>query len=183
MNASVLKINKAGQPIRWISKEAATQLLCNNKVIWSFGEQKLHMRGGFNRSGKRTVVTLDPIIAVEGHVTNVVTRLPLTRKVIFRRDKRCMYCGAVGPMDLMTLDHIIPKSQGGGTTFANLVQCCYRCNQAKADRCPEKWGVKLLGVPYTPTFNEFLYLQNRNILGDQLSFLEKGFKNIDLNVA
>lgn len=181
MNASVLKISKAGNPIRWITKEQATQLICNDKVLWSFGEDKLVIRGGINRSGTRTEMRLDPIIAVDSHAKHTITHIPLTNRYLYRRDKMCMYCGYKGPLHEMTRDHIIPKSRGGKCSWNNLTLSCRPCNQRKRDRTPEEASMMLLGVPYTPTIYEFLYLQNRNVLADQLNFLEKGFKKITLN--
>jgi hypothetical protein len=179
MNQRILKINKAGQAIEWISKKKATNLVFNNKVLWSFGNSPIEVRGGINRSGTRSIMQLDPIIAVNGKASDFRVQIALTNQCLFRRDKMCMYCGASDQSRyVMTRDHIIPQSKGGRDIWTNVVQACYQCNQRKADRTPEGASMKLLAVPFMPTFNELLYLQNRNILQDQLIYLEKGFKNV-----
>lgn len=63
---------------------------------------------------------------------------------ILERDKHiCQYCGPDGPR-ATTIDHVIPRSRGGGSNPGNLVACCFRCNQKKADRTPEEAGMPLI---------------------------------------
>lgn len=58
----------------------------------------------------------------------------LTRKNILNRDKNtCQYCGVVFNPKVLTLDHILPISKGGKSTWENLVTCCTTCNRKKAD--------------------------------------------------
>lgn len=179
MSVAVLKIDKSGQPLRWVSREQAAHLVCNDKVLWSFGDDQIKMRGGISRSGSRTVLHLSPIIAVDGAVSRHPVRIPLKNKYLFRRDDyRCLYCGHSFDHASLTRDHVTPKSKGGRDTFHNLVSCCIPCNQRKRDRTPSQANMPLLAVPYEPTFSEFLYLQNRRILGDQMEFLKKGFHNL-----
>ena len=80
----------------------------------------------------------------------------LSRKNIYLRDNfTCQYCGKNGTH--LTLDHIIPKSKGGGESWENIVVCCVRCNNRKGDRTAEEAGMKLIGTPYKPP--SALYLQ------------------------
>lgn len=61
------------------------------------------------------------------------------RRAIWKRDAHtCQYCGVKPPHDECTLDHIVPKSLGGETSWTNCVLACYRCNFQKADRRPEE---------------------------------------------
>lgn len=72
-----------------------------------------------------------------------------SNKEIFIRDQYlCQYCGC--ECHKPTVDHVIPASRGGASTFANLVTCCYDCNQRKADRTPEEAGMQLRNQPRTP---------------------------------
>jgi hypothetical protein len=62
-----------------------------------------------------------------------------SRKTIYRRDKyRCQYCGCSPGSEELTIDHIIPKSQGGKTTWLNCCVACVACNSQKANRRPEE---------------------------------------------
>lgn len=70
-----------------------------------------------------------------------------SKEAVKRRDGRCAYC-TKGKAE--TVDHIVPQSRGGRNTWMNLVGCCFRCNQYKADRTPAEAGMKLLLTPYVP---------------------------------
>src|ERR1700744_59362 len=59
----------------------------------------------------------------------------LSRKNILLRDRNtCQYCGEVMPSGELTLDHVIPRSRGGNSTWENLVACCHACNRRKGNR-------------------------------------------------
>lgn len=70
----------------------------------------------------------------------------IVASVLERDDFICGYCG---DQKANTVDHIVPKCKGGGTTFSNLIACCLKCNQYKADRTPEEAGLELLYKPKT----------------------------------
>ena len=177
----VLKIDKGGRPLRWVSKELATTLLCNNKVLWTFGDAALEMRGGFNRNGERSVIRLSPIIAVDGSVQRHPVNIPLMNKYLFRRDQHiCMYCGQQYGRNTLTRDHILPRSRGGTDIWTNVVTACLTCNQRKGARLPEEAGMTLLAVPFKPTFSELLYLQNHHIVADQMHYLARDFRNLPI---
>ena len=176
---AILKIDKSGQPIRWISKEAATNLVCNGKVLWAFGEESFIMRGGINHNGERSTIRLSPIIAVDGSCMTHTINIPLMNRYLFRRDQHmCMYCGMQLSRLSLTRDHIMPRSRGGKDVWTNVVSACKPCNQRKGARLPEEANMPLLAVPFKPTFSELLFLQNHHILEDQMQYLVKGFKHL-----
>ena len=71
----------------------------------------------------------------------------------------------------LTRDHIIPLSRGGLDTWQNCCACCASCNAAKGSRTLDDLGWELLYVPYAPSHQEGLILQNRQILADQMELL------------
>jgi 5-methylcytosine-specific restriction endonuclease McrA len=72
----------------------------------------------------------------------------LTRKNILLRDRyTCQYCLQTLPAGELTLDHVIPRSRGGASTWENLVACCIPCNNRKGNRTPEEAGMKLHRTP------------------------------------
>lgn len=73
----------------------------------------------------------------------------LSRKNILLRDRNsCQYCGLVLPPAELTLDHVIPRSRGGLSTWENLVACCHSCNRKKGNHLlAELIGTKLLREP------------------------------------
>src|SRR5258708_22414418 len=78
----------------------------------------------------------------------------LSRKNILLRDRNtCQFCGRVFPSAELTLDHVVPRSRGGRSSWENLVACCYHCNNTKGDRTPEEAGLKLARNPPPFTFH------------------------------
>ncbi len=72
----------------------------------------------------------------------------LSRKNILMRDRyTCQYCQRGMPSSEMTLDHVVPRSRAGETTWENLVACCHQCNNVKGNRTPEEAGMKLAKPP------------------------------------
>ena len=72
----------------------------------------------------------------------------LSRKNILMRDRyTCQYCQKTMSSNELTLDHVVPRSRSGGTTWENLVACCHHCNNKKGSRTPEEAGMKLARAP------------------------------------
>lgn len=72
----------------------------------------------------------------------------LSRKNILLRDRNtCQFCGHIFSASDLTLDHVVPRSRGGRSSWENLVACCYECNNRKGDRTPEEAGLKLARRP------------------------------------
>ena len=74
-----------------------------------------------------------------------------TRRNVYRRDGyRCQYCGIRPGPDHLTLDHVVPRSRGGQTTWDNCVTACFRCNARKANRNLRESGMPLKSLPAIP---------------------------------
>src|SRR6201993_2404749 len=72
----------------------------------------------------------------------------LSRKNILLRDRNtCQYCGVVLPSSELTLDHVIPRSRGGLSTWENLVACCHPCNRRKGNQTPLEASMQLRREP------------------------------------
>ncbi len=173
----VLRLNKAGVPLQWLSREEAATLVVKGQVLWSLGETNLTIRGGFNNRGLRSILNIPTIIATEGDVFHHDHHVPMVcNRLLFRRDRNiCLYCGEQFSTDRLTRDHVQPRSRGGKEKWTNLVSACRRCNQRKGNRTPEEAKMPLLAVPFKPNKMEYLALANRNILADQMEFLRSGF--------
>lgn len=75
----------------------------------------------------------------------------LNRRNIYARDhSRCQYCGRKFPSSELSLDHVVPRVQGGKTTWDNVVCCCLTCNVRKGGRSPAEAGMKLITIPVKP---------------------------------
>lgn len=76
------------------------------------------------------------------------------RKNLFARDgHQCQYCGQTRPAGQLSLDHVIPRSLGGKTTWENIVCSCMKCNSRKGGRTPAQASMTLLTVPVKPRSN------------------------------
>jgi 5-methylcytosine-specific restriction endonuclease McrA len=74
-----------------------------------------------------------------------------SRTNIFKRDRyTCQYCGGQPGTEELTLDHVLPRSQGGAFSWENIVLACVDCNQRKANRTPAQAGMKLRKQPSRP---------------------------------
>ena len=73
----------------------------------------------------------------------------LSRKNILLRDRNtCQYCGEVLSSGDLTLDHVMPRSRGGASSWENLVACCHLCNRRKGNQLPVEASMKLLREPH-----------------------------------
>lgn len=174
MIPSILKLDAGGLPVSWIHWQTAVTLYARERVRWEAGAERFVIHGGIcARTGRRSQIEIGSIIAVADKSRRYEKGVPLlTNRTLFQRDRNlCLYCGEVFPHGWLTRDHIIPASRGGQSVWENCVTACRDCNQRKDDRTPEEANMKLLAVPYTPNLAEYLILQNRRILADQMEFL------------
>lgn len=175
----VLALDVAGQPGRWINYEQSAYYYAKGLVAWSMSPVEFTLHGGTNaKTGKQSTLTMNTIIAIRGQVNSKrASRVhvpPLTNKALFRRDlNTCAYCGNTLHRKDLTRDHVTPRAQKGPDNWNNVVTACGRCNKIKDNRTPEQANMHLLYVPYTPNRAEWLILENRNILADQMEFLMK----------
>ncbi len=94
---------------------------------------------------------LPSVVALKGYVKPA--KFPaFTRFNLFLRDRfECQYCGRRGDL---TFDHVVPRSQGGRTTWGNVTTACAACNLRKGGRTPRKCGLHPRTMPYRPTVFE-----------------------------
>lgn len=76
--------------------------------------------------------------------------------ILIRDRHTCQYCGQKLPRSQLNLDHIVPRSRGGKTTWENVVTSCHTCNRKKGGRVPEDAGLSLIRRPFRPKVAPFL---------------------------
>nr|WP_229906157.1 HNH endonuclease [Thermus composti] len=102
-----------------------------------------------------TRIPVPSVIRLKRMVRRRPGRVPLNRRNVLRRDRyTCQYCGQKGGE--LTVDHVLPKSRGGLSTWDNLVAACRACNLKKGNRTPEEAGMRLLKPPKPPLLPLFL---------------------------
>jgi 5-methylcytosine-specific restriction endonuclease McrA len=89
--------------------------------------------------------------------------LRFNRRNIFARDGHCcQYCGRSMPLAQLSLDHVLPRSRGGPTTWDNVVCSCLACNTRKGGRTPQEAHMRLLTTPREPKINPLLAMKLNN---------------------
>lgn len=152
----VLVLNKSWQPIRvWTVKQAVRKVFSDQARIidptqdfqqftwddWSEFMPEDHEK---KIVGTRTFFRVPEVVIVSEYDKLPVQTVHFNRRNLFKRDKgTCQYCGGKKSKD-MTIDHIIPRSQGGRTTWENCCLACVECNSHKADKTPKQARMKFL---------------------------------------
>src|SRR5262245_30623657 len=141
LQSAVLVLNASYEPINICSARRAMVLVCKGAALVQ--EVSAHwVRSGKTRLPLPSVIRLLAYRAVP-RVTRSVSR----KSVMVRDGHTCQYCHSVLPPSKLTLDHVLPRSRGGRSTWENLVACCYPCNNRKGDRLPAEARMALLRPP------------------------------------
>lgn len=179
LDQKILRVDIGGMPIDWIGYQDAVKFHYTGHAAYSLGQHLFNIRGGINAiTGRRSVLEINSILATYGKNPQIEKSYvpPLNNLALFRRDSFiCMYCGEHMHRCKLSRDHIIPLHRGGIDEWSNVITACKRCNNQKAGRTPEQAEMKLLAIPFVPTHAEYIYLQARNVLADQMDFLKAHF--------
>ena len=150
INLPVLVLNQNYEPLNVCQARRAVVLVYHGKA------EMLENGSGFIRSVNH-VLPLPSVIRLAYLIKRPRPRPKLTRVEIFNRDRyTCQYCGKETRQ--LTLDHVIPRYQGGEHTWENVVSACVRCNRRKAGRTPEQAEMRLLHPPFPPQGNILFYI-------------------------
>ncbi len=107
--------------------------------------------------------------------------VPFSRRSIYRRDKyQCQYCGAKPHWSELTIDHVIPRSKGGRSTWENCVLACLECNRRKANRTLEEAGMTLLRQPKAPRWSPFISIPIAKRKASWEHFVAEAYWNVEL---
>jgi 5-methylcytosine-specific restriction endonuclease McrA len=175
LNANVLVLNKYYQAIRVINVRRAFSMLCKElaEVIhleadaagqthytnldFSEWTELSQLKAEFEPEGFDWIHTVRLQIAVPRIIRLVAyDKLPrqevkFNRRNIYARDSnKCQYCGRKFSTTELSLDHVNPRSQGGRSTWENIVCCCVKCNVKKGGRTPEQARMHLITKPIKP---------------------------------
>jgi len=144
----VLVLNQDYSPISVCSSERAFLLLYLDKAELVHEDPNNKLRS-VNRS-----YPAPSVIRLQKYIFIPFKSVMLTRQNLFKRDgNECLYCGSRGDL---TLDHVMPKSRGGTTTWSNLVTACKRCNSIKGSNTPEEADMPLSKKPFKPSYIMFV---------------------------
>ena len=108
----------------------------------------------------RLAIAVPRVIRLITYSGRPQSEVRLTRRNIHARDRgRCHYCGERFPTSQLTLDHVVPRSQGGEDRWDNLVSACTSCNSRKGGRTPQGANMRLLRRPVRPSSNPLIAIR------------------------
>lgn len=137
-----LVLNAGYEPLAVVSFQRAIVLVLNEKATVVERVDGRPVWGTRTAYDRPAVILLTRYVRVPG-----LRNVPVTRRGVLRRDgHRCGYCAK----SASTIDHILPRSRGGGDSWENLVACCLRCNNLKGDRTPQEMAWELRITPLPP---------------------------------
>ena len=142
MKMPVLVLNASYEPINICGARRALVLVLK-------GVAKTEEEHGLMLHAQRSRMAMPSVIRLLEYRRIPHQTRALSRKNILLRDRNtCQYCSVVLPASELTLDHVIPRSRGGNSTWENLVACCHSCNRRKGNRMlHELDDMKLLKEP------------------------------------
>ena len=148
----VLVLNASYEPINVCTvRRAAVLVLKERAEILERGEWALHAEA--LTLPRPTVIRLTTYVRIprDAH------RRKITRRAVFARDRwTCQYCGH--ERGNLTVDHVIPRSKGGGSSWENIVTCCAPCNRRKGDRLPRQANMVPRHAPRAPSSTIFIHV-------------------------
>jgi 5-methylcytosine-specific restriction endonuclease McrA len=144
MNARTLLVSYIYEPLTFLSERKALKLICKDKVdIISHWEDVVRWP-----SGK---FYFPATLRLKNTFRKTHFRLAFSRETLAKRDQyTCQYCNLALTPSQITIDHILPRSQGGIKSFTNCVIACQRCNIRKANKTLRQSGMRLLQEPIIP---------------------------------
>jgi 5-methylcytosine-specific restriction endonuclease McrA len=142
---AVLVLNGSFEPLHFTNGRRAITLLLAGKA------ESVEPSPRVVRSPSRSFA-LPSVIRLMMYIRKPFTdRVAFNKKNILRRDHyACQYCGRRG--ERLTVDHVLPRSRGGDTTWLNVVAACLRCNLHKGNRTVHEAGMSLVREPSHPQF-------------------------------
>ena len=154
INSPVLVLNQSYEPLNICQARRAVALVLEGKA-----EMLENGLGYFHSS--RAAYPVPSVIKLDYMVRRPRSERKLTRVGVFHRDGFvCQYCGRE---TTLTIDHVIPRFQGGRHTWENVVAACIPCNRRKAGRTPEQANMKLKLVPVRPRESNDFYIPHRYV--------------------
>ena len=152
----MLVLNATYEPINVCTVRRATVLLLKEKAeVVEIGPQDLRWARG--SMTKPVVIRLVTYV----RIPRDTHKRKITRRAVFARDGwQCQYCGA---RTSLTVDHVIPRSKGGASSWENIVASCAPCNRRKGDALPHHAGMIPRRIPRTPGPHVFIQVASPTI--------------------
>ncbi len=157
LNRLVLVLNASYEPINICSARRALTLVFKGAAIVEQGS-------AYTVHTSKINIPIPSVVRLCQYKRMPRQNRSVSRKGIILRDgSTCQYCTSKLPAKELTLDHVIPSSRGGDSTWENLVASCFRCNNRKGSRTPQEAGMALAKIPRQIS----IHAKHRLLAGDQ----------------
>jgi len=194
LESSVLVLNRHYQPVHVTNVRRALSLLYQGVAkaideqyrLYEFADWAALSAAEHDYIGTVSVrIRVPRVVVLSAYEYLPKGRVRFSRLNIYARDAdTCQYCARTLPRAELNLDHVLPRSQGGKTTWENVVCSCVPCNLKKGGRTPEQAGMKLLRVPSRPRWTPlFRTSVKRRTYREWLPFLnvaDASYWNVEL---
>jgi 5-methylcytosine-specific restriction endonuclease McrA len=184
LNASVLVLNRSFLPIHVTSVRRAFSMIYQDVArpvdesyaTFDFDSwQRLEVNGSEAVGTARGSLRVPRVIVLRAYDRVPRRNVRYSRVNVFLRDDyTCQYCGSRPPRSQLNLDHIVPRSLGGKTTWENVVCSCVECNRRKGGRTPEQARLRLRRRPTRPRWTPVLHLVSNVRYNEWRPFLVAG---------
>jgi 5-methylcytosine-specific restriction endonuclease McrA len=186
-----LVLNRNWQPVRVAPVARALTLLWNEAAhVVDPDDFRLHTWSDWARLAPRDGEAFIRTVRFRLRVPEVLTltrhdkprqnAVTFSRRNVFKRDHNtCQYCGDQPGTEELTIDHVHPRSLGGQTTWENCVLACVSCNTRKANRTPDRAGMRLKKTPIRPAWKP-LYDTSTPRIASWSRFLSEAYWNVSL---
>ncbi len=152
LSSRVLVLNSTYEPVHICNVRRAVVMIFKGVAV-------LQEQAHFNLRSISSSIPAPSVIRLLQFIHIPYKRKLASKNNILIRDRYvCQYCGKTLKSQEVTLDHILPKSRGGVSSWENLAACCSRCNVKKGSRLPEEAGLTLLRDPRNGSSFHFLHL-------------------------
>ncbi len=170
VNTGVLVLNRSYVPVHVTTVRRAFSLMYQGMAkaindqyeIFNFDDwSQLSPEKGDDVIGTvNSVIKVPRVIILVAYDRMPKRHVRFSRLNIFLRDKNtCQYCGRPFSRKDLNIDHVIPRSRGGISTWENVVCSCHACNRRKGGRTPIEAGMKLVHKPRKPRWTPYLGLK------------------------
>jgi 5-methylcytosine-specific restriction endonuclease McrA len=154
MSETVVVLNADYSFLSVTSWKNAVCLLIENKAETLKETEKI-----VRNADRSVVVTVPTVIRLIKYIRSIFkNKVPYSKRNVFARDsQKCAYCRKkIEKLEDCTIDHVVPRAQGGKSTWDNCVTSCKPCNHKKADRTPTEARMYLKRKPVRPTIGEYI---------------------------
>jgi len=128
----------------------------------------------------RARVRVPEVVALASYDRLPAAAVSFSRRNIFKRDHQtCQYCGVQPGSVELTIDHVVPRAQGGISSWTNCVLACVACNMRKADRTPDQAKMRLRAQPTRPKWKP-LYASHSVRIESWSKFISEAYWNVTL---